>query len=276
MVLVDISNILFRMIFGESSGNKSEMSIDIVRKLCFNKLKQLERRFSDDKLVICFDHGKSWRFDIHPGYKSGRKKVMDERKMKAREFFSTLKEEFVTSMPYLMCLHERAEADDVMATLSFLPGNHTIVSGDGDMIQLTSDTVKVFNPFNLSGVGSYMPCFDTDRFKFEHVMCGDSGDSVPNTKSRLDTFDVDGIRQTPMAQKFLDTFYSDYINGNYGSLAGRIEQNKKLVLLELAVIPPDIQAGILENFEQDKDKLRKRMRNFVNYVLINDLAAVVA
>ena len=275
MILVDISNILFRMIYGESSDKKSDMNLDLVRKLCFNKLKMLERKFPNDSLVICFDQGKSWRFDIHPGYKSGRKKVMDERKITARQFFDQLKEEFLVNLPYLMCFYERAEADDVMATLSTIDGIHTIVSGDGDMIQLTSDRVVIFNPFNLKGAGSYMPCFDTDRFKYEHVMCGDSGDSVPNVKSLLNTFESGG-RQTAMTQKFQDAFYSDYVNGNYGSLSERIKQNQRLVLLEPTVIPADIQAGILANFEEDKTKLKKRIRNFVNYVFANNLSLVIA
>lgn len=272
MILVDLSNLLFRMIFGESD-NADEMNMNLVRHLCFTKIRQVEKIFKNEKLVICFDEGSSWRFESHPGYKSHRRlKVQNERDIKAKEFFNLLKVELFNAVPHHIACFPRAEADDCMAVLSRYEGSHVVVSGDKDMVQLNSDKVKVFNPFLNEGKGAYVNPIDLSRVLFEHVMRGDPGDSIPNVKSPLNVFHS-GKRQSPVAQKWLDQFYSSYVNGNYGELTARINENRRLICLDQ--IPLDISVGITQAFEADKLKLNKRRLNFVNYCLEHGLMKVL-
>jgi hypothetical protein len=259
------------MIYGESK-TADDMNLEMVRHMCLYKLNQIEGTFKGQQLVVCFDHGRSWRYALHPGYKSTRKKLQDERKVKAVQYFSQLKEEFQKSLPYSLVCVDTAEADDCMAVLSRLEGTHTVVSGDKDMAQLISDRVKVFNPFGNSGTGSYVVHSDLKRYVYEHVMKGDDSDAIPNVKSDLDIIGS-GRRQTPIRQTWMDEFYSDYVKGNYGSLSDRVELNKRLVLFEY--IPSSLEFEILAAFGEDKNKVYKRRLNFTNYCIQHDLMRIL-
>jgi 5'-3' exonuclease len=116
----------------------------------------LQDRFGTDCVVFCFDLGNPKRKEIMPCYKQKRHALreMTEEARESRLFMRAqvdkLREEYLPRIGYKN-IHAQwgYEADDVIASVcTTLPegDDAIIVSADGDLYQLLSERVSIFQP----------------------------------------------------------------------------------------------------------------------------------
>lgn len=158
------------------------------------KITALERILTTDNVAICFDYGKSKRYDLLPNYKSTRKKQRDESEEARAKFASVsmqidaLRTKHLKSIGYRnVFYHKGFEADDLIASVCLnLPEGDTavIVSADTDMYQLLSNRVSIYN-----GKGPYTKeCFIREygmkpkQWAKVKAIAGCSSDDVPGIK----------------------------------------------------------------------------------------------
>jgi hypothetical protein len=175
--------------------------------------------------------------------------------------FSTmdeLREDLKEHFPYKVLRVDRAEADDVIATMCLYTQTNDlkdygmfeekqpvmIVSGDFDFKQLHKfDNVSQWSPIKKKKVTSEDPARDLLR----HIAkAGDDG--IPNVLSDDDTFVCKDKRQNKMMQKRLDEFAElgrdacrdDYERKNW-------DRNNRLINFDM--MPEDIQKSITSQYE---------------------------
>ena len=137
-----------------------------------------------------------------------------------------------------------------------------IISADKDFIQLHKfDNVRQYSPMQKKFVEHDNPRL----YALEHVLKGDSGDGVPNVLSPDDCF-VEGIRQTPVTQKKIDTILADLDDGEllYAASWYRNYQRND-TLINLANTPQDLKTEIINKFD-GQDPWHKQGKMFPYFV----------
>ena len=270
MILVDYSGVAVSSILGCMYGDNAQpFSLGLARHTILNAIGSYNVRFRKEygKVVIACDSRHYWRKDIFPYYKCKRKKARDDSVVDwdiVLEYVNKVKEELVEWMPWPVIEVYGAEADDII--FSLVPeSNHKepilIVSRDHDMKQLQDlKNVNQYNPVD----NRMEVCEDPQRFIFEHIIKGDTGDSVPNLFSEENCFAL-GIRQKPATQKRIDAIWN---NGNVSipkELRDRYEMNEKLVAYYS--VPADLKINILEAFNKESGKKRDILKYFMKFRL---------
>jgi hypothetical protein len=241
---------------------------ELVRHMVLNSLRGYKQKFSRDfgELVICCDDKRYWRREVFPHYKANRKKDREASGIDWSTLFDTMakiKEELREHMPYKVVQVSRAEADDVIASLCHYYGKFInsdgnepilILSGDKDFAQLQ----KYANVHQYAPIQKKMlPIDNPERFRREHIMVGDRGDGVPNFMTEDDAL-VAGRRQRPLSRKKIEEwcsmepeqFCDDAMLRGY-------KRNQMLVDLDL--VPEDIQQACIETYEQFTPASRSAM-----------------
>jgi len=273
MILIDNTQIILSSIFSQYDS-PDQLDEDMIRHITLNTYRYYRNRFHQEygELVICQDAGNYWRKDIFPLYKHNRKKTQAKDEFYWKQVFETLskiRNEVAENMPYRTMKIERCEADDIIATLS--KHYHTqekilIVSGDKDFKQLMRyPNIVQYSP-NQKG---FITCESPDKFLFEHIVRGDSGDGIPNILSDDDVFAVDGKRQKPLSSKKLDTWSST------GNVPNDLQSNwnRNQMLVDLSYIPQEYEQAILAEYNKpitvDRSKIfnyfvEKGLKNLMN------------
>ena len=257
MILVDLSQLLVASTFVSMEKTETEVDIKKLRHLILNSLRMYRKKYANefDELIICCDGSLSWRREIFPNYKAGRKSGRETSSLdwnQIFECFNQLKGELEDNFPYQLIEVDTAEADDIIGTLVIRkrkPDEKTmIISSDKDFIQLQmNDNVFQFSPIAkklLNGV-------DPKEYLEEHILRGDKSDGIPNVLSSGRCI-VDGIRQLPMTKKLISEFKE---NGIPSEHTLRFEENTELI--DLRWTPWHLQNEILEQ----KHKVLKGSRN---------------
>ena len=80
MILVDLSQLLVASTFVSMKKGETEVDIGKLRHLILNSLSKYRKQYANefDELVICCDGSLSWRKDVFPYYKIGRKTGREE------------------------------------------------------------------------------------------------------------------------------------------------------------------------------------------------------
>lgn len=133
--------------------------------LVVNELKPLLSKFSSTygEFVIAKDYDKAnyWRKEIFKPYKANRdirgddfdsliEKENFEHKNELLQFLKYNGIKVIEELEVVYKANPKAsiEADDIIASLTTLPGKHLIISNDGDFHQLMiKDNIKIYNPF---------------------------------------------------------------------------------------------------------------------------------
>ena len=207
MVLVDFNGLAVGSIMG--SLNRGEgLSENLVKHIIINNLRLYRKKYSESKygkIVICCD-SRSWRKDVYPEYKANRKTGREKDKHDWAAIFdlidSTLND-LRENFPYAVIKIDNAEADDIIGALTvhksipLIGEDVVIISADKDFIQLQKHGhVIQWSPLFNKMVKDSNP----QKYLFEHLCKGDTGDGVPNVLSP-DNVLVDHIRQSPMTKK---------------------------------------------------------------------------
>lgn len=282
-ILIDYSQVAISSIMGQANNKNfdGEVNLELIRHMILNGIRHYKQQFGEKygNVVICCDDKNYWRKEIFPYYKAHRKADRDASDYNWKLIFEsldTVKQELRENFPYKVLQVERAEADDIIATVvryhaatlegGFDPEPCVIVSGDKDFIQLHrwGDTSQ-WSPVQNKWVRG-----NPEKYLQEHILKGDRGDGIPNVLSKDDVF-VTGSRQTPLRQKKIDEILADLEEGEllYAAVwyAGYC-RNEQLV--DLTKIPSYIKEAIVEQYHEQKPTDRSNLFNyFVQHKLKN-------
>lgn len=267
------------MAFSPDYASEDTVDEDLVRHVSLDGIRYVNSKFRRKygSPVIAVDSVKgSWRKQIFPYYKASRSEARKESNIDwpaLLQLVNKIKEEIKEVFPYKVIEVKKAEADDIIGTLAryaVLRQEHCmIVSGDKDFIQLQIDNGYVQQWDKR--LDKYVGAEDPKRYLFEHVLCGDRGDGIPNILSPGDCF-VNKVRQRPMRKNKIDEFWE---NKELLREFPRFAENLKLI--DLRFTPKEIQTAIIDQYENyqvnDKQKLHqylieKRMKKL--YQSISD------
>lgn len=144
ILLIDGNSVIFRAYYATSYTNMMQTSFGAYTNAVYafaNMLNKALKLIEPDYCVVAFDKGKhTFRHDLNPDYKGGRKKTPDE-----------LVEQFITvrmmldayNIPYIEL--DNIEADDIIGTLAKKYNIETcIFSSDHDLFQLIDKTTTVY------------------------------------------------------------------------------------------------------------------------------------
>ena len=249
MILVDLSQLLVASTFVSMKKGETEVDIKRLRHLLLNSLSKYRRQYVNEfgELVICCDGSLSWRKDVFPNYKMGRRTDREESPLNWNQIFGCfeqLKKELRETFSYKILQINRAEADDIIGTLvmerKFSSPKTMIISSDKDFIQLQ----RYHDVFQYSPVAKkLLNGVDPEEYLREHILRGDKSDGIPNVLSDDDCI-VSGIRQVPMTKKLIKSWKHIPMPEEHKE---RFERNTTLV--DLRYTPYDLQKEILEQFD---------------------------
>ena len=234
---------------------------EMVRHMVINSLRGFNLKFKShygNNIVLCADAGDPWRRDIYPNYKHARRKGRVDSATDWDNIFNMIteiKNEIAENFPYVMMYVEKAEADDIIATL--VKHNNEpimIISGDKDFIQLQTKTnVKQYSPIQKKFVGEDV---DPKIFLHEQIIKGDRSDGIPNILSPDDIF-LTKEKQRPINKKRLEE-WSTADRIPLGSETSKYyERNKRLI--DLSCIPEELERTIINTYRDYKTPNRSKL-----------------
>ena len=117
--------------------------------------------------------------------------------------------------------------------------------------------VKQYSPVHKK----FIRTANADLYLKEHIIKGDRGDGIPNVASPDSCF-VNGTRQKPMRKKMIEFL----INSNMltDDISEDIKRNfsRNRQLVDLALVPEDIQERILDTYKNYNEKDRSGLFNY--------------
>lgn len=144
LLLVDGNSMLFRAYFATSYSKRMTTSSGIPTNAVYSfalMIKKAIELVQPDSMLVAFDAGKhTFRHDLYPDYKGGRKPTPED-----------LVAQFPLARDYLNSYHIKwvempdIEADDLIGTMAKTSKEYvtTIFSSDHDLLQLVDDTTSV-------------------------------------------------------------------------------------------------------------------------------------
>lgn len=281
MMLVDFNGIALGAIIIQ----KAKLDENLIRHIILNSLRMYNKKFRDEygHMVITCDHS-SWRRDVFPQYKFKRRESRDKDET-AVEYWNEVfrivnmvRDEIRDNLPYKVIHIEKCEADDIIGTIVHETQEFgknepvMILSADKDFVQLHRfNNVRQYSPAQKKFVQEPNP----RMYMFEHIMKGDSGDGVPNILSPDNTF-VDGLRQSPITKKKLDSWlsYAESLDEVLDTEQMRnYQRNKKLI--DLAETPDNLKETIINTYEQTKPAPKMKVLNYLVKKRCNNLIECV-
>jgi DNA polymerase-1 len=200
IIIIDAMNLFHRNISTNLSLDLKGNHIGgIVGTL--NSLYSIIRNFKPSKIIICFegDNSTDRRKAIFKDYKGNREgKGVCNRKVffseeESDESFNYQLLTLITilqNFPVLLISQDFLEADDTIGYIasksSLKSKNITIISNDGDYLQLINDNVKVYNPMSKI-LFNDVEIFNKYEINYKNfllykTLIGDTSDNIPNIK----------------------------------------------------------------------------------------------
>ena len=264
MIIVDLNQIMISNLMVQINGrNAAELSEDLVRHMVLNSLRAHNKRFRKEygEMIIACDSGNVWRQKVFPNYKANRKTIRKKSGHDWKAIFEILtniKTELKEHMPYKVIEIDTAEADDIIGALvkKYHDQKILILSGDKDFIQLHTNNVKQYNPVLSKFVGKG----ETPSIYIkEHILKGDRSDGIPNVLSDDDVF-VEGRRQRPLTKKKIEAWLNEIVMTMTEEERKNYDRNRKLI--DLSLIPPELEAKIYNEFNEVKVAHRSKILNY--------------
>lgn len=262
MILVDLNQVLISNLMAQTRGKAENLpDKEMVRHMVINSLRGFNLKFKSEygsNIVLCADAGDPWRRDIYPNYKHARRKGRVDSATDWDNIFNVIteiKHEIAENFPYVMMYIEKAEADDIIATLvKHINEPIMIISGDKDFIQLqTKINVKQYSPIQKKFVGEGI---DPKIFLHEQIIKGDRSDGIPNILSPDDIF-LTKEKQRPINKKRLEE-WSTADRIPLGSETSKYyERNKRLI--DLSCIPEELEKTIINTYRDYKIPSRSKL-----------------
>ncbi len=266
--LVDFSQIVIGSYM--TASKYADVDMEVLRPPVLNSLRIYRTKFIEEygELILCCDDRKTWRKEMFPNYKASRKKSRQVSGIDWQNLYdclNQLKDELRYWFPYKLIQIEKAEADDIIATLVGLISERTLIlSSDKDFVQLQGFNVRQYSPMQKKYVDG-----NAKWSLHEKIVRGDVGDGIPNIMSDDNVFVDEGRRQKPITAKKVDAWYNLDPNMYCDSeMLRNYNRNKQLV--DLDDIPESIRINISKQFESIKVGDRRRLLTyFINHRLKN-------
>lgn len=272
MILIDYSQVCLANIFQFQSdlkkNNNSPEAVNIIRHAILTGLKYYKKKYGAKygEMVIACDGRNYWRKEIFPYYKAGRSKTREKSDLDWKLIFDTIsqiREDLSLHFPYRVVHVDRAEADDVIATMCKWTQTNglidhgmfedkqdvMIISSDGDFKQLHKYTnVKQWSPIQKKVV----ECSNPIAYLAQHIAkAGDDG--IPNILSADNVLVTEGVRQGKMTAKKLEAFVERGRDACENDEQRRNwDRNNQLINLDL--IPVDIEQMIVDTYTSSTPK----------------------
>ena len=264
MIIVDLNQIMISNLMVQINGrNAPELSEDLVRHMVLNSLRGHNKKFRDKygEMVIASDSGNVWRKQVFPNYKANRKETREKSDHdwpKIFEILSNIRRELKEHMPYRHLHIDTAEADDIIAVLckQFHDQKILILSGDKDFIQLHNKNIQQYNPVLNKFVGKDE---NPSIYIKEHILKGDRSDGIPNVLSDDNVF-IEGRRQRPLTKKKIESWVNEVVMTFTEEEQKNYDRNQKLI--DLSLIPPELEAKIYDEFNEVKVAHRSKILNY--------------
>ena len=279
LMLVDGNSVLFRGFYATCYGNIMKTTKGVYTNAVYAFAHMLDKALKmvePDYCVVAFDKGKhTFRHDIAPDYKGGRKETPEE-----------LKGQFQLVREMLDCYHipyleyDDIEADDIIGTLAKKYKLDTcILSSDRDLLQLIDDTTSVYvMKKGMSDIAEMDEKALKDEWGLKPYQIIDykglAGDTSDNIKG------VEGVGDKT-AVKLLNQFDTcegiyEHIDEIKGKLQEKLIKDKESCFLSktLATIKTDFDIPVeLENFKVDIDEEGRNnfFEKYEMYSLIKEL-----
>jgi len=280
MIILDLNQVMISTLMA-SIGNHTNMDIDedLLRHMILNTIRANVKKFKSEynELVIACDDKNYWRRDIFPHYKAHRKKDREKSELDWNKIFKILnqvRDDLKEYFPYPVIQIDRAEADDIIGTLTRSFGDTTdvmILSGDKDFIQLHKyKNVKQYNPI----LKKYVSHEDPEMYLKEHIVKGDRGDGIPNIASPDDVF-VSGGRQKPVRKAMYQALIGsdiDEVESGLDDLKRNWQRNRALV--DLTQTPSSIVEKVLMEYNSQSGKTNRIMEYFTKHKLSSLLESI--
>lgn len=284
LAILDLKSVMIaNLMVGLSKAPKGSVMLDegILRHMILSQMLNIRRQYKEYEFVVACDMTNSWRRDHFPYYKYRRKQTRDNMGIDwvlVEETFTKLRQELHDFFPYRVVMVPRAEADDVIGTLCHRFGHNenewfnptvsiVILSGDQDFIQLQK----------YPNIGQYDPIRKrvlltdaADRYLFDHICTGDTGDGIPNILSPSDTF-VTRTRQKAVRQVALDAWWELYQTKGYDEENKQhkvfLESTENFIrnrrLIDLSRTPAEMKQLINTSFDSQKGKDKRQLMNYM-------------
>ena len=279
MILVDLNQVLLSGLMAQINNSKGvKLEEDLIRHMILNIIRTHIKNFREEygEVILCCDNRKYWRKEWFPHYKAGRKKARDKSDLDWHLIFDMLakfKQELKEYFPYKCIDVEGAEADDIIGTLVPRHSVHEkilILSSDGDFLQLQQyKNVKQYNPSLKKYVVSENPIDDLK----EKIIRGDKGDGIPNVLSPADCF-VNDLRQKPITKGVLDKLMKTPPE-QWEDAESLVGWSRNKMLIDLTMIPEDIQTKIINTYDEIKPPSRGKMFNYFVENKLTNLMEVI-
>lgn len=268
-ILVDYSQVMLATLFANIGNHTNvEMSDDLIRHMFLVSLKYNRAKFSKEygEIVLCCDGKNSWRREVFPYYKAGRRSSREKSDLDWNELFrimADIREEVAEHFPYKVIHIDRCEADDIIGTVCHEFGTELntgsekflILSGDKDYIQLQRyANIDQYDPVRKKWIRHD----DPEAFLVEHIFKGDTGDGIPNILS-ADNCLVLGERQKPMTAKKMEAFRACMDSMDETT---KIRYHRNKMLIDLSDTPDVYRKQILEEYSQEKSFGRTKLFNY--------------
>jgi hypothetical protein len=215
MIIVDLNQVMISNLMAQI-GNHTNIELDegLLRHMILNSIRLNKLKFKDyGEMIIACDDKNYWRKDLFPYYKAARKTQRQKSELDWNAIFDILnrvRDELKEYFPYRVIQVNKAEADDIIASLvnnfgSILDNGDKqsrilILSGDKDFVQLQKwSNVDQYNPV----LKKFVKHSDPQKYVLEHTIKGDRSDGVPNIASDDSCF-VNGGRQKPIRKTKVD------------------------------------------------------------------------
>jgi 5'-3' exonuclease len=279
MILVDLNQVLLSGLMAQINNSKNvKLEEDLIRHMILNIIRTHLKNFREEygEVILCCDNRKYWRKEWFPHYKAGRKKARDKSDLDWHLIFDMLakfKQELKEYFPYKCIDVDGAEADDIIGTLVPRHSAHEkilILSSDGDFLQLQQyKNVKQYNPSLKKYVVSENPIDDLK----EKIIRGDKGDGIPNVLSPADCF-VNELRQKPITKGVLDKLMKTPPE-QWEDAESLVGWSRNKMLIDLTMIPEDIQSKIINTYDEIKPPSRGKMFNYFVENKLTNLMEVI-
>jgi len=148
LLIIDAMNLIRRIYaIQEKQHGQTQKALDITNETACNALRKLTKLHQPTHVICVFDnHAESWRHQIYPQYKQGRKPIPALLKSYLGEIQDSFFEIGIESL-----ITESDEADDLIATLATKMANNgqksIIVSTDKGFYQLLNTQTLIYDYF---------------------------------------------------------------------------------------------------------------------------------
>ena len=285
LYIIDGYSIIYRSYFAFLSHPLSDRNGNNISSYVgfFNTLLMLLSKYKMDYIAVTMDEKEpTFRHLMYPGYKATRDKAPEDLHAQVPMITETL-----SKMGIKVLSKPGFEADDVMASLTKKAESagvlSVMVTGDKDLMQLVSKSVKALRPGK--GAGEYN-FYGRDEVKGEYgvypeqivdylSLLGDSADNVPGVKG------IGGKGAVKLLSEYvsLEGIYRN-IAHIPGATGKKLEEgkddaflSKKLIELSFDALDEDFDIEELSIAEVDKEKARKDFEDHQARMLLRRLGA---